>query len=833
MNISDAEKELARLKKRVFRLEENIAVQSAKKNHLQEQLEAANQELEELQKRAESGADIEAVQKMGEVKNRISEIDTEIQKCDRDLQETNITLDAMKIRYGDVAAEAARLAQEQGKASGGSGAESETQISRMQEVLNRMKSLAQEFAKSLATGTGGILKGIISLAEKAAKSLAGIAKKALSLAKTGLKKLGTSLAGVFKRNTSMNESFSGGIKALVRYGLGIETLFALFRKMRAAIAEGIKSLAGYSDEVNSSLSAMKGALTQLKNSLATAFAPILTTVAPIITKLINMCSAAADAIARLIAMLSGKSTYVRAIAVQEEYADSLKGTGGAADDAAKSLAGFDEITQLTAEDAGGGGGAGASAEDMFETVEIEPFAFKSWGEAFSAMLDSILNDGIPKLKAGLSKLAAWINEFSANLYEMFTFPGIKEKMMFLGRDIAFALNQFVLDIDWGTLGGSLGAGLNLALLGLVSFVYSFNWAALGASLAAMVNNAVAEIDWYSVGLFLFAKFKIAIETLAGFLLNLDMAELAKAASDIVMGFFDTMTETIAGIDWQQLGTQLATFLANVNWAGVADSCFRAIGAAFGAAISFLWGLIKDAWKKVVNWWHDTAYEDGEFTLQGLLDGIWEKCKSIGAWIKEHIFQPFIDGFKAAFDINSPSKVMAEIGGFIIDGLLDGLKNAWKNVASWATGVVEWFTGLFKGAEKSVASIKGAAVGVGTSSRSATPASAFSARLAAMPKISQADIPALAAGAVIPPNRKFMAVLGDQTNGNNLEAPESLIRQIVREEAGSMEIVALMRSLLDAVKAGHVIMVDKAVLGRTARDGINDITMKSGKFALMF
>lgn len=45
------------------------------------------------------------------------------------------------------------------------------------------------------------------------------------------------------------------------------------------------------------------------------------------------------------------------------------------------------------------------------------------------------------------------------------------------------------------------------------------------------------------------------------------------------------------------------------------------------------------------------------------------------------------------------------------------------------------------------------------------------------------IPYLATGAVIPPNAPFMAVLGDQRNGTNLEAPESLIRQIVREEAG--------------------------------------------------
>ena len=45
------------------------------------------------------------------------------------------------------------------------------------------------------------------------------------------------------------------------------------------------------------------------------------------------------------------------------------------------------------------------------------------------------------------------------------------------------------------------------------------------------------------------------------------------------------------------------------------------------------------------------------------------------------------------------------------------------------------------------------------------------------------IPHLASGAVIPPNQEFLAMLGDQKSGNNIEAPEGLIRKIVREESG--------------------------------------------------
>mgnify|MGYP001551501415 CR=1 FL=1 len=80
-------------------------------------------------------------------------------------------------------------------------------------------------------------------------------------------------------------------------------------------------------------------------------------------------------------------------------------------------------------------------------------------------------------------------------------------------------------------------------------------------------------------------------------------------------------------------------------------------------------------------------------------------------------------------------------------------------------------------------------------------------------ISAPQIPYLASGAVIPPNKEFMAVLGDQTHGNNIEAPESLIRKIVREESSGngnkYEVVAkvgrkeLFRMMIDEAKMQRV------------------------------
>lgn len=54
----------------------------------------------------------------------------------------------------------------------------------------------------------------------------------------------------------------------------------------------------------------------------------------------------------------------------------------------------------------------------------------------------------------------------------------------------------------------------------------------------------------------------------------------------------------------------------------------------------------------------------------------------------------------------------------------------------------------------------------------------------LPRVS--TVPYLAKGAVIPPRSEFLAVLGDQKQGNNIETPEALLRKIVREETAGRQ-----------------------------------------------
>lgn len=873
MDVSDAEKELARLKKRVYKLEEELTVKRTKRSALVQALSAANAEMDKLKARGTKDKDGYTVysdkdkSRMDEIQSKINEITKQLNRQKESIHETDLALEGVKIRYGDIsqvaaaAAEAERAAAQAAAKDEQGGAESaaEQVESRMERICNSIKELWDEGFQSIKLGLYGIadsIKNAFSGAFKLAKKgLSGIASLAGKAAK--------SLLSLKKKTGGANSNFASGIKTILKYSLGIRSLWALVKKLRSALVDGFKNLAQFSSETNKSISAVLSALTQLKNSLATAFAPILTVVSPILTKFINMLSTAADYVARLTAALTGKTTYTRAKKVQEDYAESLKETGSAADDAAGSLAGFDEITSITTEDSKSGGSAAIS--DMFEDVAIEPLQFDSWGEALSSALDKIINDGIPKLKSAFSSAASWVNSFSSDLYNALTFPGVYEKVVLLGAELANALNGLVNQIDWATIGGALGAGLNLALEFLVSFIWTFDWMELGASIADLFNNAIAEIDWYNVGMLLWSKFKIAIETLAGFLVNLDMSAVAAAISNIVIGLFDSITETLADIDWQKLGNQIAVLVTEIDWSGVVASLFETFGAALGAGARFLWGLIEDAWDDVMEWWHDAAFEDGEFTIGGLLDGILEGVKNIGTWILDNIAMPIINGVKKTFGIASPSTVMKELGGYvmegllegivslvssvvnavtgvwelikrwwnknvkqyftlsywkdlgstIIDGLLQGLKNAWKSVTTWVSEKVSWITSKFSKAKSSAGDTSTFSSGQSGGGRVSVQSAS----------ISVADIPALASGSVIPRNREFLAVLGDNKRETEVVSPLSTMKQAFLEalqESGGGNQTMEVKLYLDGKQ-----------IARNNVKHINDMTMAAGKPVLLF
>lgn len=896
-----AQKELDRVEKKVEQVSKTVNKLSEKKeltfstnySDIDKQLEDLGRKHRKLEEQFSQLSPGDTSPEAMEIYKALDEYEAEYQRLSK-LWATGIARTISR-RANKETTQAAPTAAETPEVSAAAEKAAE-KMERITQKIESLKATGKEGLNALKIGFKGLGEILLDVGKKAAKASVNILKGLGSATINNLKRI-AGLAGkaakgflsLFTASKKTNSAFSGGVMTMLKYSLGIRSLYALGKKLRSALVDGFKNLAQFSDKTNASLSLLKSGLTQVKNSLATAFEPILTAVAPILSQFISMVSTAADRVAQLTAALMGQTSYSKAVKVQENYAASLEGTAGAAKDASKSLAGFDEINKLSNSSKTGGGTV--DPKDMFETEKVDPFSFKSWGEAFSAMLSDILENGIPKLKAGLNRFTDWLNEFTTKLYEMFTFPGVYEKVSEIGNQIAAALNGAVLGIDWSMLGAALGAGLGLALGFLVSFIYSFDWQTLGASLAAVFNHLVYEVDWYQFGMLLWAKFKIALETLAGFLLNLDMTALAQAASNIVVGFFNSMTETIQNIDWFGLGEQIKTFLVNIDWDGMAISVFTAIGAAFGAAAEFLWGLIHEAWQSVVNWWHEVAYQDGQFTFEGLLKGISDVVANIGTWIKEHIFDPFMEGFKSVFGIASPSTVMAEMGSYLIEGLFSGMTGIAERIRSWGASTIEnlksvlgiaspstetaemgdymmqgmangitdsqymvldvfqavldnmqlsfqtWQTNFTTGFTKFRTSftkqwssfwrsisyqftlkwneildslqegINNAVYSLNALIREANRVSLLTGRsyqYITPITVQKIPVPKLASGAVIPPNREFLAVLGDQKQGTNIETPLSTMVQAFRMalSEGSGQNEAVME--VDGEKFGKLI-----------------------------
>lgn len=186
---------------------------------------------------------------------------------------------------------------------------------------------------------------------------------------------------------------------------------------------------------------------------------------------------------------------------------------------------------------------------------------------------------------------------------------------------------------------------------------SGDWSSAARILAEQVNRMVRSIDWTRVG---------------------------RTVSNVAICVLDALNTAIINIDWQALGNSIAAFIAAIDWSAVLAALATGIGAVLGGLAGLLFGLFELAFDSLTGMGQEYADEYGVSVAEGVLFGIMEALYNLGAWVVENVFNPFIDAFKAAFGINSPSTVMKEQGGFIIAGLLEGLKTTkdkWSSIGS--------------------------------------------------------------------------------------------------------------------------------------------------------
>ena len=247
---------------------------------------------------------------------------------------------------------------------------------------------------------------------------------------------------------------------------------------------------------------------------------------------------------------------------------------------------------------------------------------------------------------------------------------------------------------------------------------------------------------------------------------------------IVSEWFDTnIIQPVAGF-FTDLWTSIS------NWA---------IGA---------WENIKAVFSTIGNWINTNIVQPVSNFFSGLWNGFLEKARAAWEGVKTvfgKVASFFSDTFKKAWE--GVVKVFS-IAGDIFNDIKDGILTAFKSIVN---GIIKGLNSAlavpFNGINWALNKIKNIEI-VGI-----TPFSGLKT-------INVPQIPYLAQGAVLPPNKPFMAVVGDQKHGTNVEAPLSTIQQAV---------ALVMQENIDAMMAGFESVVEsqEAIRGAISRIKIGE------------
>lgn len=509
---------------------------------------------------------------------------------------------------------------------------------------------------------------------------------------------GKKAADSLKETGSAAGNAKNGIMTLLKYGLGIRSLFVLFNKLRSAVVAGMSNLAQESGSTNSAISMLWGSLERLKNSLATAFAPILTAIAPILSKFIDMLSTAATYVSMFFSMLSGKKTYTRALAVQKDYAASLSDTASSAEDVAdatndaadaadaaaeateKYLSPLDDLNKTDSKsDSGsgsggggkspgaGGGGGGTGSAPMFTEEQI-PNAFLDNLQKVFDLLKKIKDlfmsgfwDGLGDYKPQLAELKKDLASIKKNLVEIFTDPEVVGAAKRFAESVIYNL---------GVVAGSIASvGLTLA----VNLVGGFE------SYLSRNKDRIKKflVDVFNVGAEIADEFGLIAKTIAEVFAKTFGTQTAQDLTGNLIGIFASLgglaVEIFARYERDKM------YLAWQPWIDNKDKLVEAINETI-APIQQLAQVIED----FLNDTSDKIIAFYDESVKPFIDDIESGCASILATLLDlynSYVMPIIDEWGTRLEdlINGP---LTDFVDKFLDAcakIIDALRQIWNNV----------------------------------------------------------------------------------------------------------------------------------------------------------
>lgn len=613
-------------------------------------------------------------------------------------------------------------------------------------------------------------------------------------------------AGSAKKTGSAAKDVTRASTAMQKFGTrlsGIVSGALLFNIISSALTK----MVGWFGQAMQSSDTFRQSLANLQGAASVAAAPLVQALGNALAYINNMLATGISYLARFISLITGKS-----LGAMKSSAKAMNSYGSAAGSAAKqtekatrSLAGFDEITRLDApqENSSGGGGGGGATAPNYDFVDQTGAGFSSLMDRVKAFWDSFTTALAPSIAAWraaweqikATALAVWpqIQAAASGLwtnalqpllgYLAGTFvPGVINSFSqafapIVGGTVSTAIQLFAADFVW--MCGILTDAINNLVRPALEVILSI-WQGMMEG----ISNA-----WATYGQPVMDGIVLAFQNLLSIFSNLYYTVIEPILANII-ALLDKFWSQHAKPLWDDLllligsvQNMLLTFWNSVlapliNWLiSTFGPVFTDVFNAVAGAVETAMGLVAD------------VIDAALVLLRGLADfltavfkGDWDAAWNAVADTTLAVWDRIQNGIK-----NCINGIIAFVNS-MIQAIVNALNRVISAVGSLSFDVPDWVPGIG--------------------------GSTFGFQLSA---ITAPQIPYLAQGAVIPPNREFLAVLGDQRSGTNVEAPLATIQKAVANvmsdlqdgELSALErMTEVLRQILEAVYGIH--LGDKAI-----------------------
>lgn len=550
------------------------------------------------------------------------------------------------------------------------------------------------------------------------------------------------------------------------------------------ITMALRSMRDWFGKIIKTNSEATAAIAKLKGALLTLAQPLVNVIIPAFTAVVNVLARIITSIAKVISLLFGSTIDKSAESAESLYNEqkAIEGVGSAAKKAGKSMAAFDEINQISGDksaSAGGGSSSDAIKPDFdFDTTGADGLLsiVRAIGEALLAWrISSALELG---LKGFLGLLIAIHSalDFVKNLFDAWVNGVSWENLLGLLTNAAILAGGLWLAL------GKTAAAISLVVTGIAMLSTGFH---------DMIENgmnwentllSIAGIMTAGIGISLLTKSWIPalIAGLASGLLALTMwagngAELVEGLKKVFQGFSNLIKALVSG-DVAAAGEAFKLIWEGVK-ISVAAVC-ESIKIGFAALGTWLLEILDGYLASFLEWAEGVKQKRQELfesLKQGVSDwwnGIISDIKgawgAVSTWWKTNVAKYFTANY------------WSELGRKAINGLIGAFESGLNKLISGINRFIDSFNERFE------------VVRILTGFPPAVPA------------IPLVNLPRLAQGAVIPPNREFMAVLGDQKSGTNIETPLATMVQAFK--------TALAESGYSGSNEAYL-MLDRDVLGK--------------------